>query len=126
MELKVSKEFGLNPSRVVCILCGQFYAIALLGHNKGKEAPPHIHSGVCPECEGFMKEGIILVEVSNDLSRKAGGFVVIQEECVLDAMKEGEKKEQVKKKRYAFIPEEQWNAMGLNELVRSFYGNKEN
>ena len=39
MSLRLSKEHGLNPSLLVCPICGKDVGIALLGANGGKKAP---------------------------------------------------------------------------------------
>ena len=35
-----SKKHGLNPSMVVCSICGKAESVALLGHIKGNEEAP--------------------------------------------------------------------------------------
>jgi hypothetical protein len=39
-DITLSKNYGLNPSIIICPICGKDIGIALFGHIKGdKEAP---------------------------------------------------------------------------------------
>ena len=39
-DVTLSKKHGLNPSMVVCPICGKAESVALLGHIKGDEEAP--------------------------------------------------------------------------------------
>lgn len=60
--IRLSPKHGLNPSLIVCALCGkETGAIALLGKiGKGKkdqEAPKHISDGnICDDCKNKLEE----------------------------------------------------------------------
>lgn len=50
--ITLSKKHGLNPSMVVCPICGKAENVALLGHIKGdREAPRYIQGDICDECK---------------------------------------------------------------------------
>ena len=58
MSLRLSKEHGLNPSLLVCPICGKDVGIALLGANGGKTAPYQMISmDSCNDCKQKIKEG---------------------------------------------------------------------
>lgn len=64
--VRLSEKHGLNPSILVCPVCGKETGeIALLGKLKGdKEAPKYMYSNnPCDECNKKFKEGYVaLVE----------------------------------------------------------------
>lgn len=61
-SIRLSSKHGLNPSLIVCVLCGkETGALALLGKiGKGKEdkeAPKHICNGsICDDCKKSLEE----------------------------------------------------------------------
>jgi len=63
-RITLHKEHGVNPSLELCFWCGEAMGVALLGHNKGKEAPRHIITGYepCQTCKDGMAQGISFVE----------------------------------------------------------------
>lgn len=60
--IRLSPKYGLNPSMIVCTLCGkETGALALLGKiGKGKEdkeAPKHICDGsICDDCKKSLED----------------------------------------------------------------------
>ena len=58
MALRLSKKYGVNPSLLVCPICGHDVGIALLGANGGKKAPYQMISmDLCNDCKQKIKEG---------------------------------------------------------------------
>lgn len=78
-SIRLHKEHGVNPSLVVCFWCGEGTGVALLGHNKGKEAPPKIVGSLefCDACMSRVGDGIIFIEAVTE--EPAGGMPEIQE-----------------------------------------------
>lgn len=66
-SIALSPKHGVNPSVCNCICCGNSYGVALLGKLKGdKEAPKEIYEGLCPDCEGVIKQGgVMIIEVKD-------------------------------------------------------------
>lgn len=88
MNIRVSEKHGVNPSMVCCPVCGKEDSIALLGKLKGDvEAPRNIpNNQPCDDCEGYMEQGIILIQVKDDDPEyRLGGFIVIKEEAASKA-----------------------------------------
>ncbi len=63
-SIRLHPEYGVNPSLDMCFWCGEAMGVALLGYNKGKEAPRHVVSGFtpCQKCQDQMAQGITLIE----------------------------------------------------------------
>lgn len=71
MGIKYSPKHGVNPSIMVCPICGKDTAIALFGRLKGdKEAPRKIEGELCDECK---KKYIQIIEVESEINRKGTG-----------------------------------------------------
>ena len=55
--ITLSKKHGLNPSMVICPICGKKESIAILGYIKGdKEAPRYIQGDICDECKAKVAD----------------------------------------------------------------------
>ena len=71
--IRVSKEFGVNPSVTRCECCGKEYGIALFGtgikdRKTGKtvEAPPYVFQGLYNDCQGVIDQGgVMIIEVKD-------------------------------------------------------------
>lgn len=70
MSLRLSKQFGVNPSVTRCECCGKDYGIALFGTSwkdkagKTAEAPMEVHMGLCDDCKKVvMSGGLMIIEV---------------------------------------------------------------
>lgn len=71
MSIKFSSKHGLNPSIIVCPICGKDTSIALFGRLKGdKEAPKNVKGDLCDECK---KKYIQIIEVESETNRKSTG-----------------------------------------------------
>lgn len=69
--MKISKKYGVNPSLVVCPVCGKETSLALFGYMKGDaEAPKTVKGDLCDECK---KDYITIVEVCSESEPKATG-----------------------------------------------------
>jgi hypothetical protein len=85
MSIRISEKHGVNPSLMLCHLCGESMGVALLGRMKGDVEAPR--QGVfdyepCDKCKAHMKDGIILLQVKDDDPEyRLGGFVVMKEEA---------------------------------------------
>ena len=71
--LRLSKEFGANPSVTRCVCCGKEYGIALFGAGwkdpktgKTAEAPREVYHGLCEDCEKVIDQGgVMIIEVKD-------------------------------------------------------------
>ena len=82
MGLRLSEKYGVNPSLMCCIICGEATGVALLGHNDGKEAPRKMTGPgeICDSCRGaHLSNGTLLMSVKN--GRLLGDIIVIKDEA---------------------------------------------
>ena len=118
----LSQKHGVNPTLPVCFFClRETGEVALLGRLPGDaEAPRHavLDHQPCNECKKWMEKGIILISVSNstqsgDNPERTGGWCVVKDEALRDIIQTPEVLIDILKKRFAFVPDEVWDAMGL-------------
>lgn len=66
--ITLSKKHGLNPSVMVCPICGKEESIAILDYIKGdKEAPRYIHGDICDECKARVADNkCFVISVGED------------------------------------------------------------
>ena len=139
-DILLHPKHGLNPCLTTCFYCNEPSEILLVGSKVQafREAGVPVSSdgqmpmqiGVidmwpCSKCEGYMKQGIILISVRDGEENKigkppnpyrTGGWVVIKEDFIDRAIDNEELRAQIKKARFCFIPDEAWVALGLPEL----------
>lgn len=73
MGVRISKQYGVNPSVTRCVCCGKDYGIALFGTSwkdpktgKTAEAPREVFQGFCDDCQKVIdQEGLLIVEVKD-------------------------------------------------------------
>ena len=67
-SIKISPKHGLNPTIVVCEICGAELGVAILGKLKGDvEAPKYSPQGLCDNCKKVIDSGgVLLLEVTDD------------------------------------------------------------
>ena len=86
MSLRLSKEYGLNPSLLVCPICGNNVGIALLGANCGKKAPYQMISmELCDDCKQKVKEGntfILSAKQTSEGIKPTGAYILVPNECL--------------------------------------------
>lgn len=64
-SITLHPEHGVNPSLMLCFWCGEASGVALLGRNKGKQAPRQavFDYEPCQKCKDLWATGIALIEV---------------------------------------------------------------
>ena len=86
MSLRLSKKHGLNPSLLVCPICGKDVGIALLGANGGKKAPYQMISmELCDDCKQKVKEGntfILSAKQTSDGIKLTGAYITVPNDCL--------------------------------------------
>ena len=86
MSLRLSKEHGLNPSLLVCHICGKDIGVALLGANCCKKAPYRITSmDLCDDCKQKVKEGntfILSAKQIPDGIKPTGAYMIVPNDCL--------------------------------------------
>ena len=136
MNIRLSKEYGVNPSVEQCFVCFKDVGVILFGKiNTGKygedpEAPRKVclgpNSEPCNECKKHMEMGVILISIRNGEESeegnagnfnpyRTGGWCVVRDEAITrwlggdnDELLAG-----ILKKRMAFLPDEVWDMIGL-------------
>lgn len=65
-RITLHPEFGVNPSLDICFWCGEPKGVALLGRNKGREAPRQMVTSYepCDTCKENFALGILVLEVT--------------------------------------------------------------
>ena len=82
-EFKLHKQYGLNPTKPVCIYCRKTKnEIAFLGSAYKDKAPMQmaVDRNPCDECEANFSKGIALIEVEENSSIPTGRVVVVTPE----------------------------------------------
>ena len=86
MSLRLSKKYGLNPSLLVCPICGKDVGVTLLGANRGKEAPRKMTSiKLCDDCKQKVKEGntfILSAKQTSDGIKPTGAYMLVPNDCL--------------------------------------------
>ena len=123
MGLVVSRTHGVNPGLMQCFYCGEAYGVVLYGRLRGDEEAPRmtcLDRQPCPKCEGYMKQGIILVSVKDDDAKtdnqnpyRTGGWVVMAEKWVKRVVKPQALVDHMLTARFAFVPDEAWDLLKL-------------
>ena len=76
----------MNPSLLVCPICGKDVGIALLGANGGKKAPYQMISmELCDDCKQKVKEGntfILSAKQTLDGIKPTGAYMIIPNDCL--------------------------------------------
>lgn len=121
--LRLPDKHGVNPSISQCFFCGETKnEVVLVGRLPGDEQAPHqavFDMEPCETCKGHMERGIILISVSEKLTKdrknpyRTGGWVVLKEEALRRMIKAPEVLEDILKRRVAFVPDEVWDKIGL-------------
>lgn len=67
-SVTLSKKHGLNPSMVICPICGKEESVAILGYIKDdKEAPRYIQGDICDECKARVADNkCFVISVGED------------------------------------------------------------
>lgn len=84
MSLRLSKKYGLNPSLLICPICGKDVGVALLGANGGKKAPYQMTSmELCDDCKQKIKESntfILSAKQTSDGIKPTGAYAIVPNE----------------------------------------------
>ena len=76
--IRISKQYGFNPSVTRCFCCGKEYGLAICGTaqkdpktGKTAEAPREVYQGLCDDCQRVVdQEGVIVLEVKDNATGK--------------------------------------------------------
>lgn len=132
-SIKLSPKHGLNPSVMLCFLCGEPSGVAIPGQlrpernkageitNSDPEAPREAvwDYEPCSKCSDLMTQGVMLIEVDESKTTdknnpyRTGSMCVIKDDALSRIMKDGDLRDTVLRRRAAFIPTEVWDAIGL-------------
>ena len=113
--IKPSKAHGLNPSVIMCPLCGKDSGVAFFGYIEGdQKAPDKVAGDPCHQCTEHMKRGFIIVEAekSDEGIKLLGGFWVITYEAAQKLIVS----EEALKMRCCYMDRETCTQLGLHNL----------
>lgn len=121
MNIKLSPKHGVNPSLMVCPVCGEEYGVALLGRLPGDAEAPRravYENKPCDKCKEYMKQGVILISVrdgeeGSDNPYRTGGWVVVKREAIRRIVTSPELAEEICAKGVAYVPDSVWDMLGL-------------
>ena len=94
MSVRISKEYGVNPSVDTCFICGKETSVILFGtsykdkNGKTAEAPRNVCTGqLCDDCQKVIdKGGIFFIAVKDGESGnnpyRTGPIAALKEEAV--------------------------------------------
>lgn len=87
-DITLSKNYGLNPSIIICPICGKDIGIALFGHIKGdKEAPKYVQGDLCDECKAKVNDNQCFV-VSVDKNGMFKNCIIVNKDIFTINIKE--------------------------------------
>ncbi len=120
-SIRLPPEQGANRVIPRCSICGDpKNEIILAGQlSDDQEATQSAVCDVrpCDTCRGYMAEGVILISVRNgesgDNPYRTGGWVVVTDDAIRRLISTPELRDDILKKRVAFLPDEVWDAIRL-------------
>lgn len=125
MNIRLSKEHGLNPTVPLCFYCQQpKNEIILMGANGGREAPKNavFDKVPCGTCKDYMRQGVILISVRDGEESKAkdnpyrtGGWWVLKQEACESVFGGID----FNKQRVMFIPDAVAEKVGLTKVPKT-------
>ncbi len=82
MSVRLSKKHGVNPSLLVCPLCGEEFGVALLGALKNDEEAPRrmLSTELCLRCNELTTTHLVIAR-ADEAMNLLGGHVAIKEEA---------------------------------------------
>lgn len=79
----LSDEHGVNPSVMVCPVCGKETGVALLGKLKNDaKAPLYVIGDPCDDCKKKFDEGYIAVIAMTGLRERSDMFIFVPREAI--------------------------------------------
>lgn len=85
-DIRLSKKHGVNPSILLCPICGKEYGLALLGKidKEDSEAPRQlIGNDLCNDCKAKVNDGkIAIIEMANNTDDRTGRYIWVPKEVI--------------------------------------------
>lgn len=121
-SIRLHKEFGVNPTLIMCTWCGKETGeIALLGSSYDGEAPRQmaVSDDPCKACRDQMKQGITFIEMTyKGSTTRTGRWCVMAEKATMRCLSAGPTLDQVMASRRAYVTPDVSAKLGLfNETV---------
>jgi hypothetical protein len=122
VNLKLHPQHGVNPTVEKCFFCNKDKGVALLGAAYKGEAPRSmvINHEPCDECKGYMEQGVILISCREPKTKddqvnpyRTGGWAVVRDALIKRAINDPKVRDDILRKRFAFIPNDAWSKLGL-------------
>lgn len=125
--MRISKKHGLNAGMSLCFFCGASKDVILFGMLPGDKKAPYktlMDQEPCDQCKEYMKQGIILIQISDDIvdrqnPHRLGGFVVVKERALKNVIADPQTVRDIIKERWCFIPNASWTILGFNDMPES-------
>lgn len=105
-EIPISEQHGINPSIMVCPICGKDYSIALLGKLENDEEAPKrmLGNDVCDACKEKNPGQAYIVEIADNYL--TGKYALVNKENI---------KEEYRDKTLFYVTTEEFNALTSHE-----------
>ena len=82
-DIILSKEHGVNPSIMVCPVCGKETGLALFGKLKDDaKAPMYVQGEPCDECQKKFDEGYIAVIAMKSKNERSDKYAFIPKDAI--------------------------------------------
>lgn len=82
-DIILSKEHGVNPSIMVCPVCGKETEVALLGKLKDDaKAPLYVVGDPCDDCQKKFDEGYIAIIAMKSKGQRSDKYTFIPKEAI--------------------------------------------
>jgi hypothetical protein len=124
--IRLSENYGVNPSIEQCYYCLRDKGVVLFGWLKGDaEAPRQVCLNMepCNDCAKLMRQGIIVISIRNGEKppaagempnpHRTGGWCVVQEDAVRRILKKGRLLDTVLRRRFMFVEDEAYDRCGF-------------
>jgi hypothetical protein len=121
--IKLSPKHGVNPAVPLCFFCNEQKNEVVLPGYMGRGDPEAPRAAVwdmnpCDKCAGYMKQGVILISINESQTTdpknpyRTGGWCVVKD-AAIERMLEEVAAKGILEARFAFVPDEVWDALGL-------------
>jgi hypothetical protein len=118
MQIPLSPKHGVNPSLLVCPVCGKDSGVALCGRLPQDAEAPHrmLDQSPCPTCEGLLSTNILFHIIADSTPERTPNPPIltsafVPEETALAALNSEEIRASVKQSRRCYVHQSTWERL---------------